>query len=139
MIEKLTNCLAQKSNSSSYSVYWCHYDQWCNYALLPHANPQSPDLTEYNRSRWQWHECFYEPVSLIHLRYTTLVGKIAGSVKELQLIVGKNASLKSMTYRQAHNFWHHILISSKSMHLTFKNYPFYIGEYKVPSKVVFFF
>ena len=37
-------------------------------ALLPHANTQSPDKIECNQSlRF---ECFYEPVSLIHMQYT---------------------------------------------------------------------
>ena len=52
--------------------------QWMDYtwnyalksALLPHANTQSPDVTEYNWSLWQWPACFYKPVLLIHMQYT---------------------------------------------------------------------
>ena len=50
------------------------YFNW-NYALkpapLPHENTPSPDRNECNQLLSQWLECFYEPVSLIHMQYTS--------------------------------------------------------------------
>ena len=40
-------------------------------ALLPHANTESPDATDCNRSLWEWPEFFYEPVSLTYMWHTS--------------------------------------------------------------------
>ena len=75
----------QLFNSDNYCIYWYAFNhntntlQWIGYiynyalksALLPHANTQSPDITECNRLLWK-PECFYEPVSLTHI-YTIYI------------------------------------------------------------------
>ena len=63
------NVLLMRKNHTLYIKYFS-----LNYALrsalLPHAKTPSPDVPECNQSLWQLPECFYEPVSLIHSRYT---------------------------------------------------------------------
>ena len=45
-----------------------------------------------------------------------------------------------MTFRRAHNFWDRILLILKNQSSwLIKIIPFYIGEQKIPSKVILFF